>query len=128
MALVNDKTKKYDTTLDIWDGKIRKLDKKMQGVEEVSRTIKMNGQVLTDRLEAMVNEVKNELLVENVIGENPTDPYKNLSQFIAEVHEHKEEVMGATIHVAKTHCMEQVKILNKTMKEQQDDLIDSMRI
>ena len=79
MALVNDKTKKYDTTLDLWDGKIRKLDKKMQGVEEVSRTIKMNGQVLTDRLEAMVNEVKNELLVENVIGDAPTDPYKNLS-------------------------------------------------
>lgn len=67
------------TQLEMWDGKIRRMDQKMKTLDDTASMLASTASEQKNDFTRITTELKDMFLIEGVIGEEETDAYADLS-------------------------------------------------
>ena len=74
--------------LEVWDGKMRRMDSKMISLSETALLLETSGENQKKEFSKVTVELAEMLLVPNVVGpELEMNPYKNIKEFITATHD-----------------------------------------
>ena len=109
-------------TLEVWDGKIRRLDQKMANVSEVAQMLEDNGisqKKEFDRVTFMIGEL---FLIPGIIGPaEENNAYTSFKEFVTSVHNFKSEAVQRIDDKVKTAEKKADRLVSK-LKEQFADI------
>lgn len=83
-----------NATLEVWDGKIRRLDQKMTNVSEVAQMLEDNGISQKKEFDAVTYKMGQIFLVPGIIGPaEKNNAYTSMHEFATSVHNFKSEAV-----------------------------------
>ena len=119
MAKLNDQIMRMNGTLEVWDGKIRRLDQKMHNLNETAQMLEDNGiknKKEFDTVLEMINETFN---IPGIIGaDKETNEYESMREFVTEMHAFKRstaERMDSKVKGAEKKAQRIVQKLEEEM-------------
>ncbi len=73
-------------TLEVWDGKIRRLDGKIIGLQDIASILETSGDSIKKEFKTSMKQINDMFLIPGVIGPDPTDLYENIGEFVKSIH------------------------------------------
>ena len=76
-------------TLEVWDGKIRRLDTKLVSMTELAQKLESSRESQTLSFESFNKKMKSMLEIPGLLGSEPSDAHKDIADFIKSLHAFK---------------------------------------
>ena len=112
--------------MEVWDGKIRRVDMRMGNLQELASKLEENGEKSKRDFKKVVEDLNEMFSVPGVIGPRTdgSDAYPDLKAFIQGSHERGQD----TLEKLFTKMKDEEKRANKLVADLKEDLLEYMKL